>query len=363
MDDQTRSAGQGRTATDSAAPAPSAEAPFARAIGPYQLRKVIGEGGMGQVWLADQTEPVRRKVAVKVIRAGMDSKQVVARFESERQALAMMNHAAIAKVFDGGTTPEGQPFFVMEYVAGTSLTDHCDRQRLSTSSRIELLCEVCAGVQHAHQKAIIHRDIKPSNVLVATSDGKAQPKIIDFGIAKAIGQPLTDKTLQTAHGAVIGTPEYMSPEQADPLGQDVDTRTDVYSLGVILYELLTGELPFPSKELRARGYEELRRQLREVEPPAPSARMATPGPRTDEVARLRRTEPLSLRSLLRGDLDAITLKALEKEPARRYGTPSELAADLRRFLEGQMVTARAPTAVYRLRKLAGAPRGLRPPLA
>jgi serine/threonine protein kinase len=302
---------------------PDPEGP--RDIGSYRLLQCIGEGGMGQVWLADQSQPVRRQVAVKVIKAGMDTKQVVTRFESERQALAMMNHAAIAKVFDGGSTPEGRPYFVMEYVEGVSITDYCDRHMLSTTARLELLAEVCAGVQHAHQKAIIHRDLKPSNILVTLADGKAQPKIIDFGIAKATGQWLTDNTLQTALGAIIGTPQYMSPEQADPTGQDIDTRTDVYSLGVILYELLTGELPFASKELRSSGQEELWRKLREVEPPRPSARVSTPGPKSAEVARNRDTEPAALQSLLEGDLDAITMKALEKERGRRYGTPSELA--------------------------------------
>ena len=212
-------------------------------IGPYRLLQLIGEGGMGEVWVAEQLEPVRRRVALKVIKAGMDTKQVVARFEAERQALALMDHRAIAKVLDGGATPEGRPYFVMEYVAGVPITEHCDRHRLSTEDRLRLLMEVCEGVQHAHQKAIIHRDLKPSNILVSLVDGHAQPKIIDFGIAKATAQRLTEKTLFTEVGSVIGTPEYMSPEQADLTGQDIDTRTDVYSLGVILYQLLTGELP------------------------------------------------------------------------------------------------------------------------
>ena len=252
------------TATDGGAPSAAPEGP--KYIGPYRLLHRLGEGGMGQVWLAEQTGPVHRKVAVKVIKAGMDTRQVVARFESERQALALMNHAAIAQVFDGGSTPEGRPYFVMEYVAGVSLTEHCDRHQLDTRARLELFCEVCAGVQHAHQKAVIHRDLKPSNILVTLSEGKAQPKIIDFGIAKVTGQRLTDHTLQTALGAVVGTPEYMSPEQADPSGQDVDTRTDVYSLGVILYELLTGELPLGTRELRTSDPLELQRH-----PDAPHA--------------------------------------------------------------------------------------------
>jgi serine/threonine protein kinase/tetratricopeptide (TPR) repeat protein len=336
------------TATDGgAAERRAAEVPC---IGPYRLLHCIGEGGIGQVWLADQSEPVKRRVAVKVIKAGMDTRQVVARFESERQALALMNHAAIAKVFDGGSTPEGKPYFVMEYVAGVSITEHCDRHKLSTTARLELLGEVCAGVQHAHQKAIIHRDLKPSNILVMLADGKSQPKIIDFGVAKATGQRLTDHTLQTVLGAIIGTPEYMSPEQADLTGQDVDTRTDVYSLGVVLYELLTGELPFASRDLRSSGEKELRRKLREVEPPRPSARVSTPGPKTAEAARNRDTEPAALRNLLKGDLDAITMKALEKERGRRYGTPSELAADIQRYLHHEPVLAQPPSVRYRTKK-------------
>jgi eukaryotic-like serine/threonine-protein kinase len=319
-------------------------------IGGYRLVQLIGEGGMGEVWLAEQLEPVRRKVAIKVIKAGMDTKQVVARFESERQALALMDHPAIAKVFDGGSTPEGRPYFVMEYVAGVPITDHCDSHRLSTEDRLELLTEVCEGIQHAHQKAIIHRDLKPSNILVSLVDGKAQPKIIDFGIAKATGYRLTEKTLFTEVGSVIGTPEYMSPEQADLTGQDVDTRTDVYSLGVILYQLLTGELPFGSKELRSSSYEELRRKLKEVEPPKPSTRFGTLGDAATGAAKNRGTDPGTLKRQLQGDLDAITMKALEKERARRYGTPLELAADIGRHLRDEPVLAQPPGRGYRLRK-------------
>jgi eukaryotic-like serine/threonine-protein kinase len=319
-------------------------------IGPYRLLESIGEGGMGEVWLAEQLEPVRRRVAVKIIKAGMDTKDVVARFESERQALALMEHPAIAKVFDGGTSPEGRPYFVMEYVPGLAITDHCDAKQLSTTERLELLAEVCDGVQHAHQKAVIHRDLKPSNILVTEVDGKPQPKIIDFGIAKAIGYRLTDRTLLTELGAVIGTPEYMSPEQADSTGEDVDTRTDVYSLGVVLYQLLTGELPFPSKELRSKSNEELRRTLRETEPPAPSTRLRTLGNGAQEIARNRGTDPGGLQRQLTGDLDSITLKALEKERRRRYGGAAELAEDLRRHLRHEPVVARPPSAGYRLRK-------------
>jgi eukaryotic-like serine/threonine-protein kinase len=319
-----------------------------KVIGPYRLHQLIGEGGMGEVWLAEQLEPVRRKVAVKVIKAGMDTKQVVARFDSERQALALMDHPAIARVFDGGTTPEGRPYFVMEYVAGVSITEHCDTHKLSTEERLELLKEVCAGVQHAHQKAIIHRDLKPSNILVTLVNGKAQPKIIDFGIAKATGARLTAKTLYTEVGAVIGTPEYMSPEQADLTSQDIDTRTDVYSLGVILYQLLTGELPFGSRELRSSGIEELRRQLKEVEPPRPSTKLSTLGDGAAGAATNRKTDPGALRRELKGDLDAITMKALEKDRRRRYGSPSDLAADLERHLQHVPVSARAPSAGYRI---------------
>src|SRR5215469_3420403 len=273
-------------------------------IGPYRLVHSIGEGGMGEVWLAEQHEPVRRRVALKIIKPGMDTKQVVARFESERQALALMDHPAIAKVFDGGTTAEGRPYFVMEYVPGVPITEHSDKHRMSTAERLELFTQVCDGVQHAHQKAVIHRDLKPSNILVSLVDGKAQPKIIDFGIAKATGQRLTEKTLFTEVGSVIGTPEYMSPEQADLTRQDIDTRTDIYSLGVILYQLLTGALPFGSAELRASSYEELRRKLREVDPPKPSTKLATLGDAAVEAARRRETDPGSLRKQLAGDLDA-----------------------------------------------------------
>jgi non-specific serine/threonine protein kinase/serine/threonine-protein kinase len=319
-------------------------------IGPYQLVERLGEGGMGEVWLAEQQHPLRRKVALKIIKAGMDTREVVARFESERQALAMMDHPAIARVLDAGSTPEGRPYFVMEYVPGLSITEHCDTKQLSTTERLELLAEVCDGVQHAHQKAVIHRDLKPSNILVTEVDGKAQPKIIDFGIAKAIGYRLTDRTLLTELGAVVGTPEYMSPEQADSAREDVDTRADVYSLGVVLYQLLTGDLPFPSKELRAKDSEELRRTLRETDPPAPSTRLRTLGAEATEIARNRRTDPSALERQLQGDLDSITLKALERDRRRRYGGAAELAEDLRRHLRHEPVVARPPSAGYRMRK-------------
>jgi non-specific serine/threonine protein kinase/serine/threonine-protein kinase len=316
----------------------------------YRLVTSLGEGGMGEVWLAEQVEPIRRRVALKIIKTGMDTREVVARFESERQALAMMDHPAIAKVFDAGKTPEGRPYFVMEYVDGVSITEHCDQHRLSTAERLELLAEVCDGVQHAHQKAVIHRDLKPSNILVTTVDGKAQPKVIDFGIAKAIGNPLSDRALLTEVGAVIGTPEYMSPEQADSTGQDIDTRTDVYSLGVILYQMLTSELPFSSKELRSSTNENLRRILREREPGRPSVRLSTLGGDAERVASERGTDAGSLARQLAGDLDAITLKAMEKDRSRRYGTATELAQDIRRHLRHEPVLARPPSRAYRARK-------------
>ena len=316
----------------------------------YQLLNSLGEGGMGEVWLAEQVEPIRRKVALKIIRAGMDTREVVARFESERQALALMDHPAIAKVFDAGKTPEGRPYFVMEYVDGVDITDYCDQHRLSTSERLELLAEVCDGVQHAHQKAVIHRDLKPSNILVTTVDGRAQPKVIDFGIAKAIGSRLSERTLLTEVGAVIGTPEYMSPEQADSTGQDVDTRTDIYSLGVVLYQLLTGDLPFSSKELRSSSGDDLRRILRDREPGKPSTRLRALGDDAERVARDRGTDPGSLAHQLAGDLDAITLKAMEKDRARRYGTVATLAEDIRRHLRHEPVVARPASWTYRARK-------------
>ena len=335
-----------RDATRTGASAGSA----AESIGPYRLLQKVGEGGMGDVWLAEQSEPIRRRVAVKLIKAGMDTKQVVARFEAERQVLALMDHPAIAKVFDAGETPRGLPYFVMEYVQGESISTYCDRQRLATIDRLELFLAVCEGVQHAHQKGVIHRDLKPSNVLVTAQGDKAVPKIIDFGVAKATAQRLTERTMFTELGALIGTPEYMSPEQAEMTGLDVDTRTDVYALGVILYELLTGALPFDSKELRQQGFGEIQRRIREVEPPRPSARVSTLGDRATESARARRTEPARLAGHLKGDLDWITMKALEKDRTRRYGSPSELAADIGRHLDHRPVLAGPPSTTYRVGK-------------
>lgn len=321
-------------------------------IGPYRLLEKIGEGGMGEVWLAGQVEPIRRRVALKIIKRGMDTRQIVARFEAERQALALMDHPAIAKVLDAGETPEGRPYFVMEHVDGVPITEHCDRHRLTNRERLALFVQVCEGVQHAHQKAVIHRDLKPSNVLVTLQDGKPVPKIIDFGVAKAIDHHLTEKTLFTEFGAMVGTPEYMSPEQAEMTGQGIDTRTDVYALGVMLYELLVGALPFDPRELRSAGFEGIVRKIREEEPPKPSARLNKLGEQSGESAKLRGVDFRTLQSQVRGDLDWITMKALDKESARRYGSPAELAADVLRYMAHEPVLAGPPSAAYRARKFA-----------
>ena len=327
-------------------------------IGRYHLLQKIGEGGMGEVWLAEQKEPVRRRVALKLVKAGMNTREVIARFESERQALALMDHPAIAKVLDAGSAPNGAPYFVMEYVAGVPITDYCDTHRLSTRERLELFIRVCEGVQHAHQKAIIHRDLKPSNILVTEVDGKAAPKIIDFGVAKALTQKLTADTMFTRVGALLGTPEYMSPEQALSSGEDIDTRTDVYSLGIILYELLSGAPPI---ELRKLALDEFLRRLREQDPQKLSVKLRTQDRATSTVlAQNRRTEPPELARQVRGDLDSIALKAIEKERSRRYGSPSDFAADIRRYLNNEAVLAVPPSLGYRARKFA---RRYRVPLA
>jgi serine/threonine protein kinase len=321
-------------------------------IGPYRLLQLLGEGGMGEVWLAEQKTPIHRTVALKLIKAGMDTKAVVARFESERQALALMDHAHIAQVYDAGSTTEGRPYFAMEYVPGLPITEYCDKHRLSVKERLELFMQVCDGIQHAHRKAIIHRDLKPSNVLVVELDNKAVPKIIDFGLAKAMGQRLTDKTMFTELGVLMGTPEYMSPEQADQREQSIDTRTDVYSLGVILYELLAGVRPFEVKTLRAAGLDAILRVIREVEPPKPSTKVRSMGEGSSAAAENRKEEPRSFARRLQGELDWITMKALEKDRARRYGAPSELSADISRYLRGEPVVAGPTTTAYRIRKYA-----------
>jgi len=322
----------------------------AASVGPYRLIQLLGEGGMGEVWRAEQTEPFHRTVALKLIKAGMDTKAVVARFDSERQALALMEHPNIAKVFDAGETPAGRPYFVMEYVPGLAITEYCDQHRLTIQQRLELFMQVCEGVQHAHQKAIIHRDLKPSNVLVEEVDKKPVPKIIDFGLAKAIGQRLTEITMFTEVGGVVGTPDYMSPEQADRNERNIDTRTDVYSLGVILYELLVGALPFGSQELREAGMEAMLQKIRQQEPLRPSTKIRSLRESSKDSAVKRREEPLSLERHLRGELDWITMKALDKDRTRRYGSPSELAADIQRHLHHQPVLAGPPSATYRTRK-------------
>jgi serine/threonine protein kinase/Tfp pilus assembly protein PilF len=319
-------------------------------IGNYRIIQKLGEGGMGEVYEAEQAAPVRRRVALKIIKWGMDTDQVVARFESERQALALMDHPHIAKVFDAGATERGRPFFVMECVKGVPITDYCDTNRLNNRQRLELFIQVCEGIQHAHQKGIIHRDIKASNVLVTIQDSRPVPKIIDFGVAKAISQRLTERTMFTELGELIGTPEYMSPEQAEMTGLDIDTRTDVYSLGVLLYELLVGVLPFESEELRSSGFDEIRRKIREQEPPKPSTRLTTPGFDTDHAMKSRQTDLSALTKQLKGELDWITMKAMAKDRTQRYASASELAADVMRYLKYEPVTAGPPSAMYRLRK-------------
>jgi Serine/threonine protein kinase len=317
----------------------------------YRLLEKIGEGGFGVVYLAEQEQPVRRHVALKIIKLGMDTRAVIARFEAERQALALMDHPGVAKVLDGGATATGRPYFVMELVPGVPITTYCTEHRLDTRERLELFMQVCAAVQHAHQKGIIHRDLKPSNILVSQQDGRPTPKVIDFGIAKATEHRLTEKTVFSRLHPFIGTPAYMSPEQAGSDGVDVDTRSDIYSLGVLLYELLTDKTPFETKALLAAGYAEIQRTIREQDPPAPSHRLATldRSERTTAAQR-RRLEPAKLTSQLRGDLDRIVMKCLEKERARRYETSSALAADLARHLADQPVLARAPSLSYRAGK-------------
>ncbi len=319
--------------------------------GKYKLIDELGRGGMGVVYLAEQVAPVKRKVAVKIIKLGMDTKQVMARFEAERQALAMMDHPSIAKVYDAGATERGRPYFVMEYVKGIPITEYCDTHRLNNRERLELFQEVCQGVQHAHQKGIIHRDIKASNILVAIHDNKPVPKIIDFGVAKATAQRLTERTVFTELGQLIGTPEYMSPEQAEMSGLDIDTRTDVYSLGVLLYELLIGTLPFDSDTLRAAGLGEIQRIIRETDPPKASTRLSSLGDSQASVAQSRSTDLSALRKELRGDLDWIILKAMEKDRTRRYETVNGLAADIRRHLDNEPVLARPPSTSYKLQKM------------
>jgi serine/threonine protein kinase/tetratricopeptide (TPR) repeat protein len=330
----------------------SADEHIGMRIGCYKILQKIGEGGCGVVYMAEQEKPVRRSVAVKIIKLGMDTKSVIARFDAERQALAMMDHPNIARVLDAGATENGRPYFVMELVRGVKITEYCDGNNFDTRQRLELFIQICHAVQHAHQKGIIHRDIKPSNIMVTLHDGVPVPKVIDFGIAKAIEGKLTDQTLFTAYEQLIGTPAYMSPEQAEMSGLDVDTRSDIYSLGVLLYELLTGRTPFDPKELIQSGLDEMRRTLREKEPQRPSTMLTTmQNAELTATAQHRHEEPPKLVSLMKGDLDWIVMKALEKDRTRRYETANGLAMDVQRYLNNEPVVARPPSRIYRLQKL------------
>jgi serine/threonine protein kinase len=320
-------------------------------IGRYKLLEKIGEGGFGEVWMAEQREPVKRRVALKLIKLGMDSRQIVARFEAERQALAMMDHPNIAKIFDADVTDTGRPYFVMELVRGIKITEYCDQNQLPTHERLKVFILVCQAIQHAHQKGIIHRDIKPSNILVTLHDGVPVPKVIDFGIAKATQQELTDKTVFTQFQQFIGTPAYISPEQAEMSGLDIDTRADIYSLGVLLYELLVSQTPFDAKEMMQGGLDALRKIIREKEPVRPSTKLnALEGDARTTAGKRRQTDLGRLVHQLQGDLDWIVMKCLEKDRTRRYATANGLAADLQRHLANEPVVARPPSAPYKLQK-------------
>ncbi|MHC5537440.1 serine/threonine-protein kinase, partial [Singulisphaera rosea] len=321
-------------------------------IGPYTLLERVGEGGMGVVYLAEQSAPVRRKVALKVIKPGMDTRPVIARFEAERQTLALMDHPHIARVLDAGTTSSGYPYFVMELVQGIPITEYCERETLAVRDRLELFVLICRAVQHAHQKGVIHRDLKPSNVLVTEVDGVAVPKVIDFGVAKAIGEGFTERTLSTGFHMRLGTPLYMSPEQAGPAGVDVDTRSDVYSLGVLLYELLTGTTPFDGETFRKAAFDEVWRIIREDEPPRPSSRLSTLGARSTTVSVRRKVNPKRLGLSFQGELDWVVMKALEKDRDRRYATANDFAADVLNYLDDRPVGARGPSPLYRFSKFA-----------
>ena len=323
-----------------------------RRVGNYKLLQEIGRGGMGSVWLAEQIEPIKRKVALKLIRPGLGSKEVIARFEAERQALAMMDHENIARVFDAGTTVDGSPYFVMELVKGVSLVEYCDQNKLSVRERLELFVPVCKAVQHAHQKGVIHRDLKPSNILVTLFDGKPVPKVIDFGLAKAFEHTaaLTDKTMFTEFGKVIGTLRYMSPEQAELNSLDVDIRTDIYSLGVVLYELLTGSTPLDEQAIGKQALAQVLQLIREKDPPVPSLRLSSSGDAIVGISEQRRIGTAKLFQILRGDLDWVVMKAIEKERSRRYDAASDIGEDIQRYLNGDAIEARPPTAGYKFSK-------------
>ena len=354
-DKKSPPAGEDASAREPDGPSPaallgiSAEQPGSR-IGPYKLIRVLGEGGMGIVYLAEQDEPIRRQVALKVIKPGMDSTRIIARFEAEKQALALLDHPNIAHVYDAGTTENARPYFVMEYVKGLPITEHCDRQKLTIEDRLGLFLQICQAVHHAHQKGIIHRDIKPSNILVSTRDDQAAPKIIDFGVAKAISQPLTERTQLTEQGQLFGTPEYMSPEQANIGNEDIDTRSDIYSLGVLLYVLLTGVLPFDSETLRQGGLDHIRQVILDTEPEKPSTRLTSLGQEANSAAENRCTAVATLAKRLHRELEWIPLKAMRKERKERYQSALELAEDIENYLSGAALTAGPPTTIYRLKK-------------